>query len=271
MNKILVLTDFSENARNAIFYAMKALPPEHYEYIMLNRFDRIYTPAFVDDLDDTMEKESSELMAKEEALIREISGTDITFEKIPYLGFLSDAVRDITKTKNPDIVVMGTKGASTLSEHIIGTNASSLVKAISLPLLIVPENAVFSGFKNVVIAASPKILGKTERLEQISEIINTSGSKIVVLNIEHDGQHFNYDETPEGKHLKEHFKNNELIFRVVEDQHTEHGIVQFVHEQPCDLLVTMEHSRKFIINLFHRSLAKQLAMHTDIPLLVLHG
>ncbi len=272
MKKILVLTDFSESARNAIFYAMKAFPPGQSEYIMLNRFDRIYTPSIVkESLSEIMENESHGLLDKEEALIREISGVDIIFEKISYLGFLSDAVRDITKTHDPDLVVMGTKGASSLPEKIIGTNASSLVKAINVPLLIVPENAVFSGLKDVVIAADPEVLHKAEHLDPVSEITHSAGSKITVLNVVDDGQPTDYADTPDGKRLKEHFKDNELSFVFVKDPHTEHAIVHFVHEQPCDLLVAVEHTRQFIFDLFHQSVTKRLVLQSDVPVLVLHG
>jgi len=53
------------------------------------------------------------------------------------------------------------------------------------------------------------------------------------------------------------------------DHHLENGILNFVEERSCDVLVMIHHHYGVIEQLFHKSAAKQLALHTNVPLLVL--
>jgi nucleotide-binding universal stress UspA family protein len=43
----------------------------------------------------------------------------------------------------------------------------------------------------------------------------------------------------------------------------------YVDEKQVDMLVMAKHNRNFFDRLFHRSLSKQMAFHTHIPLLIL--
>lgn len=141
MKTILVLTDFSQNARNAILYALDLFPVENHQYIMLNCIDRIYTPSEVevgDTLNESQQKDSQVAMQKEEVLINIKTGKNIIFKKITFLGFINDGVKKVSADHNASLAVMGTHGATDLATVLFGSNASSLAKYIGFPLLIVP-------------------------------------------------------------------------------------------------------------------------------------
>ena len=48
------------------------------------------------------------------------------------------------------------------------------------------------------------------------------------------------------------------------------GVQKFIHSHKIDCLVTINRKKSFFESLFHRSFSKQIALHTDTPLLVLH-
>ena len=143
MKKILFLTDFSENARDAIYFALKLFPPTDYEYLMLNCFRRTYTPSGVkEDLNKTQYDDSQEALAREESIIHDFMGMDFGFKKISFLGSIGDGVNEVEDQHDVFMVVMGTKGAKNLSEILFGSNASSLSKYIDVPLLVVPPGKI---------------------------------------------------------------------------------------------------------------------------------
>jgi len=271
-NTILLLTDFSENARNAIYFALRAFPGEAYNYILLNCYPRIHTTADVTiSLSEKMRNESHDALEAEANVIRKHMGTEISFEKIAYLGFLNEAVNYVAKEKHPDLVIMGTKGETGLPAILLGSHASSLMKATHIPLLIVPEAAKFNGFKNIVLAADLKTLNKPEHLEPLTEIAEMFDSRLTIVNVVKE--HSQQDEAShvDKTSIEENFKNEQIEFAYVVDHNVEHGLAQYVHDHPCDLLVVVERSRSFIVDLFHKSVSRNLALHAEIPLLILHA
>ncbi len=271
MNKILLLTDFSENARNAALYAIKAFDPDQFKFILLNSYDRIYTTTEVTySLSEQMHIQSQENLAKEADILRQRSGSNILFEKFSFLGFLSEAVNQIAASKKPDLVVMGTKGETGLPAILIGSHASSLIKAINLPLMIVPEQASFAGFENIVLAADEQTILKPHHLEPLVQLARIFNSRIQIVNVYKDEKHAPPVQGEQGKTLLGQFPGNMAEIHYIQDAHKGHGLARFTHDQPCDLVVLVERSRNYIVDLFHRSLTKNLALHTDIPLLVLH-
>jgi nucleotide-binding universal stress UspA family protein len=270
-NTILLLTDFSQNARNAIYYALSAFHPEDYQYILLHCYPRIHTTADVNiSLSEKMRQESYASLEAEADVIRNHTGLSVQFEKMAYLGFLNEAVNYVAKEKHPDLVVMGTKGETGLPAMLLGSHASSLIKATNIPLLIVPEDATFKGLKNIVLAADLKTLTKPEHLEPLSELADMFDSKLTVVNVIKDETHNAVDDLEEAAILQKQFPENKIVFRHVYDHSVEHGIAQYVHDHPSDLLVVVERSRSFIVDLFHKSVSKNLALHAETPLLILH-
>ncbi len=271
-NTILLLTDFSENARNAIYYALEAFPPDQYSYVLLHCYPRIHTTADVTiSLSDKMRQESYAALEAEANVIRQHLGIAVSFDKMAYLGFLNEAVNHVAAEKHPDLVVMGTKGETGLPAILLGSHASSLIKAINIPLLIIPEQATFSGLKNVVLAAHLHSLSKPVHLEPLKELAEIFDSKLTVINVVKDEKHHGDAENGESKSLKMSFSENQIEFKFVYDHNIEHGIAQYVHNNPCDLLVVVERNRSFIVDLFHKSVSQNLALHSETPLLVLHA
>jgi nucleotide-binding universal stress UspA family protein len=271
-NTILFLTDFSDNARNAITYGLRAFPSDAYTYILLNCYPRIHTTTEVNiSLSEKMSQESYAALEKEAAAIRQHMGEDLAFEKIAYLGFLNEAVNYVAEHHQPDLVIMGTKGETGLPAILLGSHASSLIKATNLPLMIVPEEARFTGLKHIVLAADLKTLNKPEHLEPLSELAEIFDSRLTIVNVVKEDATLEEDASDDRDSLKDNFTEHPIEFRYIQDHSVEHGIAQYVHDHPCDLLVVVERSRSFIIDLFHRSVSKNLALHAETPLLVLHA
>lgn len=56
-------------------------------------------------------------------------------------GYLHTCIRNVANEDNADLVVMGTKGASGMSEFLIGSNTEKVIRTSPCPVLSVPENS----------------------------------------------------------------------------------------------------------------------------------
>jgi hypothetical protein len=59
-----------------------------------------------------------------------------------------DALKKTIAIQLPDLIIMGTKGASGLKELLIGSNTVNVIAKIRMPVLVVPEAARFQDFVN---------------------------------------------------------------------------------------------------------------------------
>ena len=69
---------------------------------------------------------------------------------------------------------------------------------------------------------------------------------------------------------KELFRNTKHSFHYVETEDVEVGLFQFAEKHHCDLIVMVTRHYNFWERLMHRSLTQKIALHTELPLLILH-
>ena len=119
INKILIPTDFSDVANNALKYALELASKSKASVTLLHiRQIPLSDPSFpaetfqmyLNEI-ETFEKEQSEKLT--ETLLKP---SGIPFEFCSATGFVGDEVVRITHEKNIDLIVMGTTGASGIAE-----------------------------------------------------------------------------------------------------------------------------------------------------------
>jgi K+-sensing histidine kinase KdpD len=76
------------------------------------------------------------------------------------------------------------------------------------------------------------------------------------------------DAKTELKNLHEIWKESQVKYYYTEHENIEGGILDFADENTMDLLITVPKEYGFFERIFHRSLTRDLAYSTHIPLLV---
>src|ERR1035437_6280700 len=132
MKTILVPTDFSKNAENALLYAINLAKRMSAKIILLHSFHVDYTSGYVPV--DSIEKEIEEAEAKSNAQLKTLYNKVSHHSKLPIecissQNLVVDAILTIIDEKNIDLVVMGTQGANgKLGRQIFGTNSSKVIE-----------------------------------------------------------------------------------------------------------------------------------------------
>ena len=59
-------------------------------------------------------------------------------------------------------------------------------------------------------------------------------------------------------------------YHLITGENADEGIISFVEDNNIDLLVTLPKRRGLLEMLAHRSISKQLVLHSDVPVMSMH-
>ena len=277
--KILLPTDFSKNAWNAIVYATMLYRDHECDFYLLNVFStRGYS------IDNMMVPEPGEANyekareASENGLGKAIEGLTFRddnpkhhFHAISQFNSLLEAIKDLIAKKDIEIIVMGTKGATGAKEVLYGSNAVNLMEKVrECPVLAFPESASMGALVEIVFPTSYKTNYKRRELKHLVEIAKSFGSSIRVLHISED-DHLNDDQTNNRELLEEYFEGLDYSFHTLSNIQVQTAINCFVESRESDMIALINKKHSFFGNILSRPLIKGIGYHSKVPLLVMHN
>ncbi|MCF8429011.1 MAG: universal stress protein [Bacteroidia bacterium] len=273
ISKILIPTDFSEVANNALQYAIQLAKKTNAEIhvlyvknipIMDNSFPNNVYQSYITEVEDFTKKSFDDLTVKF------LKNSEVKFETHTAFGFIKDEIKDFADKNKIDLIVLGTTGASGLQEILIGSNAASVAASSEIPVLIIPPTSHFEEIIHLVYATdyNEPEFPAVSRLAYFASLYDADVS---VLHIESD-----YDDLFDSEH--NYFNRNKdadefkkwKIIKLPKGESIIESINNFIANNHSNMIVMAKHNRNFFDRLFHRSLSKKMAYHTKIPLLVLN-
>jgi nucleotide-binding universal stress UspA family protein len=271
MKKLLLPTDFSENARNAIEYAINMFGCENAEYILLNVWAEPSTTAdMLRSINDLLEKQSIEDLTREEKYLRaKFPEKQLNIECRSDYGELSFVINGISERENIDFVVMGTKGASGLKKFFAGSNTAAVVASVKCPVLAIPEKVNYKPPVRIAFAADYEELENHYILSPLSDLCRQYGSELMIVNIQPEGELINADHAVSGIALHNVWEDISHDFFTIENSDIAEALSGFIEENDADLLVMVARQRNFFNRIFRSSVTRQMSMLAKVPLLVL--
>jgi len=273
MKKVLLPTDFSDNAWSAIVYAIKLYAKNECTFYIINACNievskmSIMSNKLLNIMKEDAMKELLEL--KRMARIAD-ANENHSFEIILSSENLVDAINRTIKTHNIDMVVMGTKGASKAKEIFFGSNTVKVIKKIkNCPILIVPDEFNFVKPRQIAFPTDYDRLYGDKVLNPLKKISTLYNSKIRILHIEEenelsDKQKFNIER------LDENLSNFEHTFHWMPDYNKMTTVIQdFIEELDIDILAMASHRHSLIENIINEPIVKKIGFHPVIPFLVI--
>jgi nucleotide-binding universal stress UspA family protein len=272
MKTIIVPTDFSDAANNALKAAKSiaiktkasihlanfySLPVADYSY------PDISMPA---EILEQIRKAAIEGVDKISAELRE---EGFTVESTIGMGMVADEIADLAKDIKPDLIVMGTTGASGIANKLLGSNAAHVMQNTVYPILLVPQHCICDKIFNIVYLDELKeddtaVLSK---LFAFAGAMNVENIKILNVNT---GFFFK----PINEHLMiqldRAFGLEKIKLETVDGSDVKEGIDHYLENHHVDLLVMSTHKKSFLERLFSKSNTNEMAMYGKIPLLVYH-
>lgn len=280
MQKILVPVDFSKPSEAALQYALHFAQVIGAEIILLHVACAPLPSATNYHLHVGLLKEEVEKgKAKLEAYTNQFS--ELTYVdgsgKLKITPILESedgiipSIEKVAKEHGAFLVVMGTHGMTRAEEILLGSVTADIIASDDTPaVLAIPHNATFKSWERIVYAAD-----FSEKDKKVIEILLELASyfpnaKVDYLHISNEKERI--EDIDRLHQLKIAFKETPvsmLDFRFRENEDLDEGIDSYLENYETSLLVMLTHHRNFFERLWHRSKAKEISFHTDIPLLVL--
>ncbi len=136
---ILVPTDFSEYADNALNYAIELAQAIEARLTILHAF---YLSALALEevapavLDVTLEAMENHVQKQIQIALERIQRTGLKGESIIVDGTPVEAIIETAKNKGVDLIVIGTHGRTGLTHALIGSVAEKVVRLASCPVIV---------------------------------------------------------------------------------------------------------------------------------------
>jgi nucleotide-binding universal stress UspA family protein len=272
MNKILVATDFSTCATNAMEYAMELakilgieLCAVHaigtLEGVFNNTYNALYIEDYYNNKRQALVNWANSFTAKE--AYKEVPVT--TFCEV---GSVSGVITKYIESNPVELLVMGTMGSSGIS-GLFGSNANMMVEKTKTPTLIIPLESKFSKDPIITLATDFEFELSPEDVNALNELIKAFGSeKLHVVNI-FDAPEWKTNEAGENK-LKVLIDKTDLEFKYIKESSPIEGIMNYITSNQTDILCLVKHHHNLIYRIFNRSTVNRVMDRAIKAILVLH-
>ena len=277
--RVLLPTDYSQNALNAIRYAQKLFQGIPCDFYLLNAYDvsveapKTIVPEPGEHFYETAKRYSEEQMERLLVTIDMLpENPNHRFHTFCVFNDLVEAVRNMIAKKDIDIIVMGTKGVTSSRSRIFGTKTVKVMEQIrNCPVVVVPEHHVFEPPKEIVFPADYKTHYKKRELNHLIEIAKLHDAKINVLHIDKD---------KDGKLNKKEQTNKQLLQDILDGTDYEmhflssikvsKGIKLFVESRNCDMIAFFNRKHLFFGSILFNPLVKEIGYDPQVPILELN-
>jgi nucleotide-binding universal stress UspA family protein len=271
MKTILVTTDFSTAANNAVNYAADMALSINARLLLLNV---VQTPIGYSDLpivislEDMMRSSEKDIQnLKEEVMVR--TGNKIVVEAEVGMGGFFEELKTVCERIKPYAVVMGSQG-KTAAEHLMfGAHAVHTVKHLTWPVITVPPGAVFTAVKKIGLASDLTQVVETTPIEEIKMLVNDFNAELHILNTGKT-EVFDADIVFESGLMQEMAMALKPTFHFISNENTDEGIMDFAEKNQIDLLIVLPRRHNLLSSIFHKSHTKQLVLHSHVPVMALH-
>ncbi|WP_346882558.1 universal stress protein [uncultured Algibacter sp.] len=278
MRNILLPTDFSKNSVNAINYALQLFENWECTFYVLNvqkQSDFILDDFMTVPANSSVNRTIAQDNKKElKQFITKVKQTysDKNFMFIPLFDFdsLTHSIKETVIKKNIDLIVMGTNGATGAKEVVFGSNTLNVIRKVNCPILAIPENYTFKGFKSVLFSIENCIDSNNNNnnnsLIPLKDILSHFNASLSVLDIDFSNEKKNRD-----SFLKNLFEKQNYNYYRVTDVPAPMAISTITQLLDYDMHALFIESKSFINRFLFGSDTHEISYRTRIPLLVLRN
>lgn len=269
MNTIIITTDFSEIADNAMEYAAELAKLFDAKLVLFNAFklsvhaSNTLLPAAK--IQELLNENHRRLKGKADHIAAKYN-IETAFES--NFSFMEEELTSLVDKYDADLVVFG-MASKTFEQDLLGNNTTMAIRKMSFPVLAVPIGAKFKGIKNVLFACDilhgipAKILTHIKAVaadlksnvevfyvdEKIEEL-KANDKEVLATDLIHDGL--------DGITYSHKSVRSNAVIREIEKE-----IIAY----EADLLIMVPKKYGFWASIVHKSKTRMMASGLNIPLL----
>lgn len=275
MKKILCLTDFSDNAYNAILYANELAKQFSSTLILMHTYeldidtkDNNFTLPTLISHSDT---ESRNILSKIcMDLKREDKYGKTSYEYIIREGGISKNLNKIIVEQKIDLVIFSVEGSLNKEDNFYGNIVSELVQSTKCPVMAIPTGVKYKKIENCIYAFD--IENEDTFEEDIITISKLLDTHITILS---------YIKTEDEKEIEKIYTKFNLLkqeadfskiqLEIKSTENTFTALKEFCEDRKAELLVLENHKRMLHKRLTEKSFTKEFIFIANIPVLIIRS
>ena len=273
MQRILVPTDFSKYASNALEFAAQVARKSGGEILLTHILDFPVGSTYSMMGEFASVESTHEMVFKLQESAKEnfkeiVDDQKYKNLKINYdikIGNPFESIAKEISNYNADLVIMGTKGCNGIEEMVIGSNAEKVVRFAKCPVITVSDYFDISGIKIIVFGLDPDHCPKfvIKKLEEYQHLFDAE-LKLVWVNTIHVIED---EEVIRNKiqNFVEELKLKNYTIDSYRSVYAENGIFNYSNDVDANLIALATHGRRGLAHLFTGSLAEDIANHAKCP------
>jgi nucleotide-binding universal stress UspA family protein len=278
MKNILVPTDFSENAYQALKYAVDMFFDQSSVIHLLHsyEFETSHLTSRIDigKSDKVMPEIYQRVDDGLDALIERIqtyyTGSTLSFRRVSSGLAIQRAVNRYCEQEDIDLIVMGTKGRTGAKEVLLGSNTIKVLKeSKNTPVLIVPQGEEFIPLRHIAFATAFKFPYSSEHLKALLQIRAMFNSAISIMHVREEDE-VSSEQRENLDRLMDIIGNRDTsVAWLSVDEDKVSAIAHYVEVEEVDLLVMLYYPRNYLKHFFRGSVVKRIGLSPEVPYLVI--
>lgn len=273
MKTIMITTDFSDNAWKAASFGANVYCAIPCHYIIVHAYHVSSGMVEVDiaKIISSMSKEVNDSLMTFKSSFEQLDHhNDTTFEYVDRFGETAHVILEIAKAKFADLIILGTRGSANNWSFAFGSTTVELISSSPFPILAIPAETKLEPLKQLMLATDYENISNLDTLKSVKEIAETQKSEILVVNVrKNERSKASAEQGMEGLAIHNFFDDIPHDYFDLVADNVETGLLNFAEQKEVDLIVVINHERKFWKDLFHSSISKKMGLYSSVPLLVL--
>ena len=279
MKRVLIPTDFSENAWNAIKYGLKMFKKNKCTFYLLHvnpippysgAGTSVYSAA--ENFREVILRESkAELQNLLGRIQREFpNDPKHTFVPIALYDYFIDAIKRESTNRKIDLIIMGTKGATGLKKVTVGSNTGDVITKVKCPLLAIPEDAEYSDLKEIAFPTDYQTGFDIKVLDTLIEMTTMNKADLQIVHISKKEEQLSEVQQSNKDFLDDYLVDIDHSFQSLTGTNLA-AVVQYLTEsREVDMIAMVAKNLNFFQRILFKPEVEKISYHTKVPFLVLH-
>mgnify|MGYP003122909424 CR=1 FL=1 len=272
MKRILVPTDFSVQAENALKVAAQLAKKFNGEIYLLHMLElplQLVDPVSGSGTQNLPEALFFMKLARKrfkEVIDQPFLKGIIVHDTVEFHQAF-EGIIEVSQEHNCDLIVMGSHGASGFKEVFIGSNTEKVVRNSNIPVLVIKNEYDKFNIDNFVFATDCDL----ENKHTLNKAIKFADKIDAALHLVYVNTANNFKTSVETEECMNDFVKGENIdqnkMHIYNDVSVEKGVLNFAKSLNAGLIGISTHGRKGLAHFFNGSISEDLVNHANRPVI----
>lgn len=273
---VLLLTDFSENSKNAILYGLSLFKDVSCNFYVLNvqkarsftTDDFMTAPPGASVYESLMRDNAQALDEFMEPIIADNNKDHHSFKCLVDFDIFSDAVTQVVSLYDIDYICMGTNGVTGAKEVLFGSNTMNVIRHIKAPVIIIPQDYNYEPVEKVLFSVTKNYQANEDHLMPLKRICGMTNCSIDFVAMNAGKANSNIRDTM--NHMAQTFFSD-ISYNTHEMEHLKPADAILAYEQlnKVQFHALFYHRESFIERWFDSSQTSKISHSSLVPLLIL--